>query len=361
MLALLSVVALIAVLTLYARRGARFARESAAGRIGTGMLLGMLGLGFVWMVQLPFSVVGLWWERRHGISKQSYFDVIVGSWFGLAGVFVFASLAILIGMGFAGLFRRRWWLAAAPVFVGVGAFVSFVNPYLLSPQLHPLRKPAIAQDARRLERAEHLAHIPVKVEKVRKQTTAPNAEAVGIGPSRRVILWDTLLDGRFKRNEIRVILAHEFGHHARHHIPKGIGWYALFALPIAWLVSVVTRRRGGLYQPEAVPLALLTVVALQVLTMPIQSMLTRRIEAEADWVSLQTTRDPASARSLFHRLAKESLSEPRPPTWAYVLFDDHPTIVQRIAMANAWEARRAGLPEARNSSTARLQSSRLHR
>jgi STE24 endopeptidase len=68
-------------------------------------------------------------------------------------------------------------------------------------------------------------------------------------------------------------------------------------------------------------------------------VLTRRVEAEADWVALQTTRDPASARALFRRLANESLSQPRPPTWSYVLFDDHPTIVQRIAIANAWELR----------------------
>src|SRR6185436_16717395 len=79
-----SAIALIVVLWVYARKGARFARESAAGRIGTGMLLGMLGLGFVWLAELPFSVVGLWWERRHHIAKQSYLDVIVGGWFGLA-------------------------------------------------------------------------------------------------------------------------------------------------------------------------------------------------------------------------------------------------------------------------------------
>lgn len=346
-LALLSAATLIGVLVLYASRGVRFARESAAGRIGTGMLLGMLGLGFVWLAQLPFAVVGLWWERRHHISKQGYFDLVVGSWFGLAAVFVFACLAILIGMGLAGLWRRCWWLAAAPTFVAIGLLVSFINPYLVSPQLHPLRKPGIEQDARSLERAEELPRIPVKVDKVRKKTTAPNAEAVGIGPSRRVILWDTLLDGRFSREQIRVILAHELGHHKRHHILKGLGWYGLFALPITALVAVATRRRGGLYSPEAVPLALLVVVALQILALPAQNVLTRRVEAEADWVALQTTRDPTSARALFRRLAKESLSQPRPPTWSYVLFDDHPTIVQRIAMANAWEARERRIAPAR--------------
>ena len=61
----LSQVVLLVTLGLYARYGARFTRESAAGRIGTGMLLGMLGFGFVWLSQLGFGLAELWWQRRH--------------------------------------------------------------------------------------------------------------------------------------------------------------------------------------------------------------------------------------------------------------------------------------------------------
>ena len=68
----LSQIVLVVVLALYAARGARFTRESAAGRIGTGMLLGMLGFAIVWMAQLPFGIAGLWWERRHHISREGY-------------------------------------------------------------------------------------------------------------------------------------------------------------------------------------------------------------------------------------------------------------------------------------------------
>jgi STE24 endopeptidase len=340
-LAVASALTLIAVLWIYARQGARFARESAAGRIGTGMLLGMLGLGFVWLVELPFGVVGLWWERRHHIAKQSYVDLIVGGWFGLAQTFVSACLAVLIAMALASRFRRYWWLPAAPAFVAIGLLGAFLQPYLMSSELHPIHRPAIERDARELERSEGVSGIPIKLQKVHKQTSEPNAEAIGIGRSRRVVLWDTLLDGRFSRSQIRVILGHELGHQSRHHILKGIGWYGLFAVPIAWLVAEVTRRRrGGLHLPEAVPLALFAVVVLQVATLPFNNVITRRAEAEADWVALQHTRDPDSARALFRKFAKTSLSQPRPPTWDYVMFENHPTIVQRIAMANAWEARR---------------------
>jgi STE24 endopeptidase len=336
--AVLSVVVLVAVLVLYARHGARFARESAAGRIGTGMLLAMLGLGIVWLAQFPFGLAQLWWERRHDISRQGYVDWILSSWFGLAGVFLSISIAVLIVMALAGVFRNRWWLPAAPAFVAIALLVSFVGPFL-TPDLQSLRKPDIAADARRLERAERLPEIPVKVEKAKEFTTAPNAEATGLGPTRLVILWDTLLDGRFSREQIGVVLAHELGHHSRHHLWKGIGWSALFALPTAFMVAAVTRRRGGLHRPEAVPLALLAVVVLQLVTLPLQNVVTRRYEAEADWVALETTHDPVSARALFRKLAQTSLEQPRPPAWSYLLFEDHPTIIQRIAMVDAWQAR----------------------
>jgi STE24 endopeptidase len=154
-----------------------------------------------------------------------------------------------------------------------------------------------------------------------------------------VILWDTLLDGRISPREVRVILANELGHIKRNHVLKGFGWFGLIALPMAALIAFATRRRGGLYAAEAVPVALLVLVALQIVLTPAQNLLTRHVEKEADWIALKTTRDPAAARSAFHELAVTSLAQPRPPAWAYLLFEDHPTIVQRIAMANAWEQR----------------------
>jgi STE24 endopeptidase len=336
-----SAVVLLIVLGLYARYGERFTRESAAGRVGTGMFLGMVGFAFVWLAQLPFGVAGLWWERRHHISKQGYFDVIAGSFLGLGGQFIFICVAIGIVMGLAGVLRQRWWIAGAPVFVALGLLSAFLQPYLIG-GLNPLENKAVAADARKIARAEHVPQVPVKVQKVRKETTAPNAEAVGIGPSRRVILWDTLLDGRFSRAQVRTIVAHEYGHVKRNHVLKGVGWFALAVVPTTFLIAVVTRRRGGMYRPEAVPLALFVLIAVQIATIPLQNVVSRHVEREADWIALQTTRDPTSARGAFTELAQASLSQPRPPGWAYALFETHPTIMQRIEMTAAWQKREGG-------------------
>jgi len=337
LLFLASQLTLVLVLAGYARWGARLTRESAAGRIGTGMMLGMLGLAFVWLAELPFTVLQLWWERRHGLLKVDYFSGIFGGWLALGGEFLSICLALVIVMGFAKWLGERWWLAGAPAFVGIALLFAFLNPYLL--QTRPLHDPNLAAAALRFERAEGVPRTPVRVEEVRTFTSAPNAEATGLGVSRRVILWDTLTDGRFSPAEIRFVLAHEIGHLARDHIWKSVAWYALFAFPGAFLIARLTRRRGGMADPRSVPLSLFVLVVLSLLALPVQNAITRHLEAEADWMALQTTRDPAAGRKLFHRFTTTTLDEPNPSTFEYLLLENHPTIAQRIAMANVWEAR----------------------
>jgi Zn-dependent protease with chaperone function len=338
---LLSELALLVALTGYALRGERLMRESAAGRVGTGVMLGMLGLAVVWIARLPFGIAGLWWERRHGVSHQGYPSWILDSFLGLGGEFLFICFTIAIVMGFAGLLGNRWWIAGVPALVAVAVLIAFVQPFLI-PQVHSPRGPALRADAAQLARAEGLSSVRVKVQDVHEFTTAPNAEAVGLGPSSRVILWDTLLGGRFSRGEVRVVLAHEIGHLAHNHLWRGLAWLGLFALPVGFVLALATRGRGGLYEPRAVPLALLVFVVLQLLFSPAQNAVTRRMEAEADWSALQATRDPLDARSAFERLARTSRADPDPPGWWQALTGDHPTILQRIEMVQAWTARQAG-------------------
>jgi Zn-dependent protease with chaperone function len=330
----LSQVALLVALVGYALRGERLTRESAAGRVGTGLLLGMLGLAIVWIAQLPFGIAGLWWERRHGISHQGYVSWVIESFFGLGGAFLSICLVIAIVMGFAGWLRNRWWIPGVPAIVGVGVLVAFITPFLI-PSTHRLHDPALRADARQLEQVEGLPRVPVEVQEVHQFTTAPNAESAGLGPTRRVILWDTLLG--FPRREVRVVIGHELGHLKHEHIWKGLGWEAVFLLPIGLLIALATRGRGGLYTPRAVPLALLVFVALQLLASPLQNAVSSRMEGEADWTALNATRDPTAATALFQRLARTSLADPSPPGWWQALTGDHPTIMRRIEMVRAWE------------------------
>ena len=333
-LSLSSQLALVAVLALYARSGARFARESAAGPIGTGFLIGMMGLALVWLAQLPFELAGLWWTRRHDVIEVGYVEFVIEDFFALGGEFLFICFALLVAMALARMLRSAWWLPGAAVFVALAALFAWSAPYLTPGLEEP--NPATVADGRRLSEAQDLPSVPVKVEEVREFTNTPNAYAFGLGESRRVVLWDTVADGPFPRTEVASVIAHELGHHKHAHIEKSVAWFALLVLPAALAAAIATRRRGGLAEPAAVPVALLVVVLLSLLATPLQSAASRRYEAEADWAALEATRDPKAMESLWKRFTQEGLADPDPPGWFAFLFHSHPSGLDRVAMARAW-------------------------
>ncbi len=335
----LAQIALLVTLWIYAKRGAAFARESSAGPIGTGMLLGMLGLAFAWIVHVPFALAAHWWQRRWDQNDLSYLDWLFQDWAVLAAQFLSICVALLIVMGLARKLGDRWWLPGAAVFVGIAALFSFVAPYL-DFTTTPLKDKALLEAAADYESKLGLGHIPLRVEKVSPDTDEANAYAFGLGPSRRVVFWDTILRKPFTEEEQKVVLAHELGHHSQEHLPKGLGWFALFAIPGAWVLMRATRRRGGMGDPAAVPLALFVVAILQLATLPLANHISSRMEAEADWKALEVTRDPAGLEDLMVEFGKTSLGDPAPPLLAQIAFGTHPTLADRIAMARAFETHR---------------------
>ena len=328
----------LATLAVYARHGARYARESAAGPIGTGMLLGMLGLAIVWLTQLPFAIAAVWWERRHDVSEVGYLESILEAWLGLGGTFVAICIALLVVMALARRLGSWWWIPGAAVFALIASALVLAGPYLV-PGLEKPDDAALVRTYERFERSQGVSDIPLRIEEVSGDTSQANAYAFGMGPSSTIVLWDTLLDGRFSDGEVNVVLAHELAHHSSDHIPEAVAWFGLFSLPGALVLMLLTRGRGGMGQPAAVPLALLVAAVFQLATAPAQNAISRQAEAEADWKALETTRDPASARGLFREFAETSLGDPSPPTWVYVLLQTHPTLAQRVTMADAWAAR----------------------
>jgi STE24 endopeptidase len=309
-------------------------RARARGIIG-GVGLAAATFIAVWLARLPFVLAAHWWRRRYDVSRSDYGSILIDPWLERLGALAAACAAIALVMLLARRLGERWWLAGGPAFAALGAAFLLAQPFLLVPRLEPLRDQVLAADIKTLARRQGVGEIDVQVRDASRRTRAINAELYGVGPTKRIILWDTALDGRLDRAEIRSLAAHEFGHVEAEHIWKSIGWLFLFAVPGAYVVARVTRRRGGLGQPAAVPLALLTVTLLQVALLPAANAISRRYEAEADWLALRATNDPRASAGLTRRLAQASLAEPDPPRWARVLFKTHPSPLERIAMSRA--------------------------
>jgi STE24 endopeptidase len=317
------------------RRGRALVRSLGLRPVNAGIVVGVVTLTLVWAATLPFAVADVWWERRHGISRESYVQALTNAWLGLLGRTIVAVIALAIVLTLARRLGRSWWLAAAPAIAGILLVLQLLSPYLASLGTHPVRSSRLRADIRTLERREHAGRPPVRVDDVSGQTSVANAFSIGIGPTGRVILWNTLLDGRFSPREIEFVVGHELGHIARNHVLRGVGWFALLVLP----VLLVTASAADVRRPEAVPLALLVIALAQLAILPLQNAIARRYEREADWIGLNGTRDPAAARGLFVGFVRTSLQDPSPPGWVHVLLDDHPTPLQRVEMAHAWPLR----------------------
>jgi STE24 endopeptidase len=241
-------------------------------------------------------------------------------------------------MAFARRWPRNWWLPVTPIFLALTLVYVLAFPYVIAGGIQRPDTPQLRHDVQVLEQREGV-DVPVDVQKVSNFTTQANAFAVGLGPTQRVVVWDTLLDHRFTAAEVRVVLAHEFGHVAHHDLWRGLGWVVLFTVPIMFAVARLTARRDGLGDPGVLPYGVLVLFVLTTLITPLQNAVSRHIEANADWAALQAARDPGSQRALFQKFARTSLEQPNPPTWSYLYFDTHPTLMQRIAMAEAWKKR----------------------
>jgi Zn-dependent protease with chaperone function len=309
-------------------RGPRLVRAAQYGALAALALL---------LARLPFGLASLWWQRRYEIVQLGY-----GQWFldrigplaARAGLLAFAA-ALCVWL--AGRFGRRWWMAAAPVFVLAGAAVTLAHP-LLTPRLEPVPRPGVVQEVAELAARQGLERPQVELRRTRGRTRQLNAEALGIGPTTRVILWGTTLE--LAANVRGVLVAHELAHVSRAHLWKGLAWFVLLLLPGLALLA----RLVPLQSDRDVPPALLVAFLLLVLATPAVSALSRRYEQEADWVALETTRDPSSAKRLFVVLSERGLRDPSPPRAWTLIFGSHATLAERAGLADTWErwARSAG-------------------
>lgn len=337
---LLGTCAELATLGVLALFGRRLARGFALGEIGAGVMIAVAANLFVFLALLPVDIVAQWWDRRYGLSKRGYASLVGEHATGLFVQTATVAIVVAIVMLIARRFQRRWWLVVAPLFALVGAVLVVGSATLSKLDAHPLRRAAVAEAVHRLAAREGVAHAAVRVDDVSSTTPAVNAETTGIGPTTVVLLWNTLFKSHLSDRAIEFVAAHELGHVARRHVLKGVAWGLLFTLPLTYVLAVLTRRRGGIWRAEVVPYALFLSAAFGLLTTPLQNVISRRYEAEADWRALQATHDPAAGREAFRSFTRVDLAVPSPAWWDYVLLENHPTVMQRIAMTEAW-ARRA--------------------
>jgi len=342
------------------RRGARLVRRLPGAR-WWWLQLGLAVPLVLLLVRIATLVPAIRVEqvrREFGLSTQSWAgwaeDLVTA--FGVAVVTLWIFALVVVGSVRT---VQRWWfpasiLAAALVVVG-----GFLYPVIVAPlfaRVTPMSAGPLRTSLLDLAARDGVAVEDVLVADASNRTTQLNAYVSGFGPTKRIVVYDTLL-ATATPDEVRLVVAHELGHAERHDVLRGtlvaaLGTAAGVALLALLLESPWVRRTAGYGRPRdtAVVPAVLALVSLgSFLALPAQNVISRAVEARADVHALDLTRDPKTFAAVQRRLAVTNLSSPHPPGPLYLWYASHPTVAQRLALAEGWAAA-AGLasPSARD-------------
>jgi STE24 endopeptidase len=350
--------------------GAALVRRLPSPRWAPVLVPGAVG-GFavllaVRLVTLPLSA---WQEsvrQQYGLSTRDWGDwaLDVARGFGVqAGLTLLGVLAIvLLAARWPAHWRGEWWMVAAPGAAGLVVVASLAYPLVVEPafnRFEPLPESRLRTSLLALAEQEGVAVGDVLVADASRRTTTLNAYVSGFGPTKRLVLYDTLLE-QAPDDEVEMVVAHELAHAREGDVLTGTllgaGGAALVVLLTAlagsWrpLVSkpglVPGRRSRGRWVPSgaalgqapAVPFVLATVTVLGFLGGPGEMAVSRHIEARADVVALELTGDADTFVRMQHSLAVAALSDLDPPRALHWWFASHPTAPERIAMARTWAA-----------------------
>ena len=227
----------------------------------------------------------------------------------------------------------------------------FLAPRVIDPLFHnftPLEDQELAREIRALGARAGIDIGRVVVMDASRRTNRLNAYVTGLGATHQVVLYDNLLEDA-PRPEVLAVVAHEIGHTAAHHLRKGLLWSIPLIAVGAWALSALARiqaREQGLEgpgDPAGLPLLWLALSLGLFLVAPGLNSIQRTMESEADWASLELTRDPRTYVATADRLTRANLMPVDPPRWIVFWLYTHPPILDRLGMARHWGDRN-GVP-----------------
>lgn len=296
------------------------------------------------VLYLPLRIFSYGLSRHYGITTQP-----AASWirdklvsFGIGYVTMLAVSAVAFWV----LSRRgRWWLKLWLISVPFTVFMMYVEPVVIDPLYNRFTRLSDPQLEAKILALADKADIPAdRVYEVdmSKKTNAINAYVTGIGPSLRIVLWDTTLK-QLTEPEILFIMAHEMGHYAMHHLE----WSAVGAVGSSlavifiggWIYVWSIRRWGddwgirGRSDMAALPLVLLILAVLSFVSLPVSNAVSRNAESAADAYGMKLMNSAGGEVSMQQKTGVVTLTDVNPPLLVHWFRDDHPSDMERIVAA----------------------------
>jgi STE24 endopeptidase len=293
------------------------------------------------LVALPINFVqGYVVQHAWGLSTQD-----IGGWFGdrARTAAVRAVLGGVTSLAFFGVVRwqpRTWWLVGWVVFTALSAVLTFLWPLVIAPLFNrftPLEAGPVRNRVLELASDAGVDVGEVYVIDASRRSTIENAYVAGFGSSKRVVLYDTLLDAG-DLDETSFIVAHELGHQVENHVYKNVALTAAGLFVGFGVLYLLARTSwvwewagaGSIADLRALPALLLFVLIANLIALPIENTISRSHERRADEIAIELTGDPDTAVMVFRRLAFANLADLRPPPIVEWALFSHPSIPDRI-------------------------------
>jgi Zn-dependent protease with chaperone function len=298
-----------------------------------------------WVIGFPLDYYrGRTIPLEFGLTHQPF-----GSWMGdqlkalMVGL-IFTLLLVPLALWAIRRFRRWWiavWLGSIPLMIILVIIVPIVIDPLFNKFVPFEREPL---RSRLLAEAAHAGIPNAEVFEVNasKQTTTMNAYVTGIGPTKRIVLYDTLL-AKLDDDEIVSTMGHEMGHYVLNHIWKGLAFGIVISLIVCYLGQQMYERGlrrwggrwGGIERGEAASLPWLLVVisVIGFVLTPVNSAASRYQEHQADVYGLDVTGLNEASASSMVKFAEDAKINPDPPAFIEFWRYSHPSPSKRIRFA----------------------------
>jgi STE24 endopeptidase len=318
------------------RLGARPVLGGAAAAAGLSVVVAV--------VTVPF---GVWAHERSvdvGLSTQSLSGYLSDWGKATAIGAILAGAVGTLALWLMRRFGRSWWIPGSVAVVLGAAVITWLAPVVIAPLFNKFKELPPGQprtDVLDLARRAGVDVGHVYEVDASRRTTTINAYVNGIGSSKRVVLYDTLLKD-LNRSERNSVVAHELGHVHGNDIRRGLVFVALIT-PLALIfASGMSRVIAGRHdsepgQPAYLPAFALAIAATSFVLGIAGNQLSRAVEARADTFALQLTDDPKGMIELQQQLADRNLADPDPPDAYTFVFGTHPPAIERIGAALGWE------------------------
>ncbi len=271
-------------------------------------------------------------SHKFGLSNQT-----LSAWFAEAlkeaVLYMIISTAGLTGVYALMVYMpKHWWLVAIAVFIVFIVFANFIFPILIDPLFYkfvPLQDEELEKAIFEVTEKAGVSAGSILVADASRKTNKVNAYFTGIGKSKRIVIYDNLLE-KYSKKEVVSVIAHEVAHWKYMHVAKNI------IVGIAGMIIIffiMFMMKGGMNMEASVRLVMILFIAFSLIayiTNPVSNLLSRRFEVQADMAAAELTGDSQTQVEMLQKLAKSNLSYVSPSGVLKFLIYTHPPIMERI-------------------------------